>query len=179
MSLTSPTYLVNQFSVTPNINTEFWLNRGSNAVASETEFSRTPTYFIDNVWNKIYVALDRVLQKYATVSICLQHLYPACQANPDFLKGEDNKLYAVLKDKYSIGVTTINLARHVHHEERMKYVGYREFGSKPLLDESKNILFVPDAMNEKSSLYSSDVCNHSEYSKEVVYLVAALVVSKK
>ena len=36
-----------------------------------------------------------------TVTICLSHKYPACQANPQFLKGGDQLLYELLRGAVS------------------------------------------------------------------------------
>jgi predicted 2-oxoglutarate/Fe(II)-dependent dioxygenase YbiX len=52
----------------------------------------------------IHAALNKELKKYDSVVICLQHLYPACQAVPGFLKGADAVLYEVLQGHYEVQV---------------------------------------------------------------------------
>ena len=82
-----------------------------------------------DIWSQIYSALDLELKKLNAVSICTEHLYPACQANLDFLKGGDHLLYKVLKDKYHVGVTPITIGRSYSDDDREE-IWYSEFAPK-------------------------------------------------
>ncbi len=163
------------------INTEFWLGSGSAATnPTDTAVTHTPTLGLDTFWTRIYAALDKELENNATVSICLEHLYPVCQANPDFLKGGDARLYYILKDKYSLGVTSVTLARSKTDDDEK--LGYYELGPEQLLDPTTNVMFVPNAMSENSILFYQEGLEYTgneAQPKELVYLVAALVVRKK
>eukprot|EP01032_Pedospumella_encystans_P026206 gene26206-29600_t len=53
---------------------------------------------------KVIEGMHEQLRGFDSAVICLQHLYPACQANPDFLKGGDQLLYNILRDHFTLAV---------------------------------------------------------------------------
>ena len=53
---------------------------------------------------KVIEGMHEQLRGFDSAVICLQHLYPACQANPDFLKGGDQLLYDILRDHFALAV---------------------------------------------------------------------------
>eukprot|EP01032_Pedospumella_encystans_P024533 gene24533-27744_t len=53
---------------------------------------------------KVIEGMHEQLRGFDSAVICLQHLYPACQANPEFLKGGDQLLYDVLRDHFTLAV---------------------------------------------------------------------------
>jgi hypothetical protein len=151
---------------------------------------------VGDLWTKIYSALNSELEKYDTVSICLEHLYPAFQANPHFLKGRDRILYDMLRDEYVIGVSPMT----VTHTESLDYESFEEIttltfrelhlrqvligdNAPKLLNESeRNLLVVPRALDNYTNLRSHLIGEYTGNEAEGeanVYLLAALVVRKK
>lgn len=165
------------FWPTNEVITEYWSEWSPPSVMRAAPL---PTVDPDHVWNRIYAAMDRQLETHTTVSICLDHLYPACQANPSFLKGDDAMLYQILKNKYSVGVTVVTIARSVSENDGAS-IGYCEFSSTKLLTKS-NILFIPNAPEPSSVLHyspGSEYTGNQPEDERMVYLVAALVVRQK
>eukprot|EP01032_Pedospumella_encystans_P009876 gene9876-11590_t len=68
---------------------------------------------------RLVAALDKELEKYDDVVICLTHLYPVGQANPACLKGLDAELCAVVQDAAKYDVSIVPLA--VNRTEDYKY----------------------------------------------------------
>jgi len=55
--------------------------------------------------------MHQQLEGYEAAGICLKHLYPACQANPDFVKGGDQLLCEILRDDFALSVLPATIYR--------------------------------------------------------------------
>ena len=160
-------------------------------VKTEVTTSTVQTIDSDRLQNT-YTAIDKELEKYDTVSISLNHLYPACQANVDFLKGEDQSLYYALKDRYNISTTPIFIHREIYYgdyEQRMFFDQYYSpytttasyYDNDLIKENEKNVLFVPKTFDESIALSYDPYIEHtgnSPQAETTVYLVTALVVRK-
>jgi hypothetical protein len=147
-------------------------------------------------------SVSTLLQGFEGVAICLQHLYPACQANPDFLKGGDQLLYDILKDDYIVTVVPTTIYRKVYDEYDV-YGKLREAEIcsstccvKPYIDnmlshEGKQLAEESASVRTivviASCLFSKHVLLHELINylgndsdgEETVYMVAALHVLRK
>ena len=61
---------------------------------------------------KVIEGMHEQLRSFDSAVICLQHLYPACQANLDFLKGGDQLLYDILRDHFVLAILPCSICRN-------------------------------------------------------------------
>ena len=66
---------------------------------------------------KLIEGMREQLRGFDSAVICLQHLYPACQANPDFLKGGDQLLYDFLREHFTLAVLPCTIYRKQYDED--------------------------------------------------------------
>jgi predicted 2-oxoglutarate/Fe(II)-dependent dioxygenase YbiX len=133
----------------------------------------------------IHKALNKELRKLDSVVICLQHMYPACQAVPGFLKGADAVLYEVLQDHYEVQVVHCS----IHYQNGYsRYDGMQVCASLFSSFEdndgpSENTkLVIPTQLDSDRIL---DYTPHIEYTgnesqaEETVYVVTGLQVRRR
>ena len=143
---------------------------------------------------RLVSALDKELEKYDDVVICLTHLYPLGQANPACLKGFDAELCAVIQDAAKYDVSIVPIA--VNRTEDYKYscsndvdgyvvdLQYSESRGSSVhhFGRRKTELVIP--VNVETSVvlhhkpYQYHVGNES-VAEETMYLVTGLQVIKR
>jgi predicted 2-oxoglutarate/Fe(II)-dependent dioxygenase YbiX len=133
----------------------------------------------------IHAALNKELQKYASVVICLQHMYPACQAVPSHLKGVDAVLYEVLQDHYEMQVVQCSIYYKNSYD---KYEGIGVSGSlvgsfeKNSACRKRTKLVIPTQLNYDRILDYTPYIEHTgneSQAEETMYVVAGLRVWHK
>jgi hypothetical protein len=137
-------------------------------------------------------AVAEELQKLDSVVICLQHMYPACQAVPGFLKGADAVLYEVLHDHYDVQVVYCSIYRQAPYEryESEDHVRGRLFSSFEASDATatnaaeagRTKLVIPSPLNPDRILdyipFAEHTGNESQ-AEETVYVVTGLQVRRR
>jgi predicted 2-oxoglutarate/Fe(II)-dependent dioxygenase YbiX len=139
----------------------------------------------------IRAALDGELTKLDSVVICLQHMYPACQAVPGFLKGSDAVLYEVLQDHYDVQVVYCTVCRQGAYDGPHSWDGSGEavcgslfttFDREKRKSNSRTKLVVPSQLNLGEVLdYSpfQDQTGNESQQEATVYVTTGLQVSLK
>jgi hypothetical protein len=137
-------------------------------------------------------AVAEELQKLDSVVICLQHMYPASQAVPGFLKGADAMLHEVLQDHYEVQVVYCSIYRQAPYEryESEDHVRGRLFSSFEASDATatntaeagRTKLVIPSPLNPDRILdyipFAEHTGNESQ-AEETVYVVTGLQVRRK
>jgi hypothetical protein len=137
----------------------------------------------------IHAALNRELEKLDSVVICLQHMYPACQAVPGFLKGADAVLYEVLQDRYEVQVVYCSIYRCGDYEggagsdcvQGKLYTSF-EKGDTVHGDAARMKLVIPAPINHVGILDYTPFIEHTgneSQAEETVYVTTGLQVSLK
>jgi len=80
----------------------------------------------------VVAGMHQQLRGYDSAVITLQHLYPACQARPSFLKGGDQLLYDTLQEHFQLAVLPCSLYHLEYHEEGCDGCEENECCVKPL-----------------------------------------------
>ena len=70
---------------------------------------------------QLVAAVQAELQSYEAVSICLEHMYPAAQAVPGYLKGCDGVLFALLQESFTVEVVHATVLRTLYYEDHEEY----------------------------------------------------------
>jgi hypothetical protein len=157
---------------------EFWSGDGS-AVAFDEAKARGGDA------SAIHAALDEELTKLDSVVICLQHMYPACQAVPGFLKGADAVLYEVLQHHYHVQVV------HCSIHYRNDYGGnagvevcaslFTNFEKNSARSDNTKLV-IPAQLDSDRIMdytpYAEHTGNESQ-ARETVYVVTGLQVRRK
>jgi hypothetical protein len=137
---------------------------------------------------KILSALDNELESFDEVVICLSHLYPVCQADPNTLKGGDAALYNLLlkADAYDLSVIPITVTR----TEDERYPEANDVSGSVLAlsttwdgkrtTETELVIPINVTSNEilEHTPYIDHVGNESQ-AEETLYLVTGLQVTKR
>jgi hypothetical protein len=139
--------------------------------------------------------MNQQLEGFEGVALCLQHLYPACQANPDFLKGGDQLLYNIFKDDFSVMVLPCIIYRRVIHPcsdtYRRSACSVKPYCDAKLAKEDAQLaaeaalvkakFIIVDNMtgNQIASSEEIDYTGNESQGTETVYMVAALLVRRK
>jgi hypothetical protein len=133
----------------------------------------------------IHKALNKELRKLDSVVICLQHMYPACQAVPGFLKGADAVLYDVLQDHYEVQVVHCS----IHYQNGYsRYDGmqvcaslFSSFEDNAAPSENTKLV-IPTQLDPDRVLdytpHFENTGNESQ-AEETVYVVTGLQVRRK
>ena len=148
----------------------------------------------------VIAGMHQQLEGFEAAVVCLQHLYPACQANPDFLKGGDQLLYDILQSHFELAVLPctiyrkvidLNMARNYTLEDAVFCIKPLHMGDIPaeqchakLSNEAvrlkTNFIMVGylarDHVLEREDI---DYTGNDAQGEETVYMVAGLQVRRK
>ena len=144
---------------------------------------------------KVIEGMREQLRGFDSAVICLQHLYPACQANPDFLKGGDQLLYDILRDHFTLAVLPCTIYRKKIYGDE-SYGRKDTFCVKPwrvpglydahaaLVDEAfhlKTNFIIFEHLSRKQILEYEDIdyTGNESQGEETLYKVAGLQVRKQ
>jgi hypothetical protein len=136
----------------------------------------------------IHTALDEELQKLDSVVICLQHLYPACQAVPDSFKCADAVLYEVLLDHYDVQIVHSAIYHEWHRGYRdnvhAKLITSFEDHTTDNAPNSKVVVYAPpdpSTMLHHHNTYDYDEDEEEDEleTEESIFVVTALQVSRR
>ena len=75
------------------------------------------------VKSEICTALEGEIDSYDPLMICLSHMYPACQAEPSFLKGADRLLYDLLQERFEVAVVYCSIYREWYDNDEASFKG--------------------------------------------------------
>ncbi len=144
---------------------------------------------------KVIEGMHEQLRGFDSAVICLQHLYPACQANPDFLKGGDQLLYDILRDHFTLAVLPCTIYRKKYYAGEA-YGRKDTFIVKPwrvpglydahaaLIVEASHlktnfIIFEHFSRQQVLEYEEIDYTGNESQGEETLYKVAGLQVRKK
>ena len=69
-------------------------------------------------------ALEGEIDSYDPLGICLSHMYPACQAEPSFLKSADRLLYDLLQKRFEVAVVYCSIYREWSEYHGSSFQGF-------------------------------------------------------
>jgi hypothetical protein len=127
----------------------------------------------------IHAALNKELARYDSLVICLQHMYPACQAVPDGIKGTDAVLYGLLQDHYDTRIVYCCIRRTVSTDggESVSASVFTSFGKQEYSFEKPRTKVVVPARVDPELIIESLNYDGEEFVD--VYMVTGLQVSRK
>ena len=143
---------------------------------------------------QLVAAVQAELESHEAVSICLEHMYPAAQAVPAFLKGRDGVLFALLQESFTMEVVHAVVKVHTQDyldrdvEDINELQKIRVWFIRSFLHYSHaspynqlNIKFViPGTLETKTLLQKSTTeTSYNCQEEDSVYCVTTLLISRE
>jgi hypothetical protein len=130
----------------------------------------------------IHSALNQELQNLDSVVICLQHMYPACQAVPGFLKGADAVLYEALRNCYDVQVVYCSIYHKTDHEHVTLCGSIFSTFEGGIVHSEDTKLVIPTQIDPERVLDYTPYIEHTgneSQAEKTVYVVTGLQVRRR
>eukprot|EP01032_Pedospumella_encystans_P016529 gene16529-18857_t len=145
----------------------------------------------DETRTKVFAALDKKLECYQDVVICLTHLYPMCQADPACLKGGDALLYQLMVERekeYELSIVPVKIHQREEDDYHSPFEAVivdleGELSGTFAKDSSRHtLLTIPVHCLSNHEVFHNpylEYVGNNAQAEETVYLVTGLQIRKR